>query len=264
MYPKKDTSGEKMWFGYIEPFKIMKKIFFVGGYQASIHVVDTGDGLVIMDTGYAKPVYTIVDGIYRMGYRMDDVKYIFLSHWHVDHTEGVTQLLSVCKNAKTVIGKYDDVIAKEHGLVDADIVVNDGDTIKLGDITFRFIATPGHTIGTVSVFFDYEEDGKIYNVGTFGGAGPASIMPDDSDYYDGCQEAYFSSIERLKGEHVDIFLGNHCWNNDTDGKAKRLKENPNVNPFIDDKEFPKFLEHCKQRAERMIKEYNEAHNKVEG
>ena len=256
MYPKKQLNIAHPWLGFIEPFRILKGISFIGTYQASVHMIDTGDGLVILDTGYLKTFYTVVNGIYQLGYTPKDIKYVLLTHWHGDHTEGVMPLLSLAPNAKTVIGIRDDREVIQRNYFNPDIVVKDGDTLTCGKVTFRFVETPGHTVGTVSVFFDYEQDGRIYHAGMFGGAGPAALFADHANYYEGCRDDYFASLQRLKQEKVDLFLGNHCWNNNTDEKAKLLKENPSVNPFVDDREFYTFLDFCAARVRaRMRKEH---------
>ncbi len=40
--------------GKIEPFKIIGNVYFVGCFPASTHIVDTGDGLILIDPGYMK------------------------------------------------------------------------------------------------------------------------------------------------------------------------------------------------------------------
>ena len=70
------------------PFRIIGNVYFVGTYQASSHLIDTGDGLVLIDTGYEKTFYLVIDGIHRLGFDPKDVKYVINSHWHWDHTEG--------------------------------------------------------------------------------------------------------------------------------------------------------------------------------
>ena len=40
--------------GAIEPFKIIGNTYFVGTFPASSHLIDTGDGLILLDTGYAE------------------------------------------------------------------------------------------------------------------------------------------------------------------------------------------------------------------
>ena len=44
---------EHPWEGQIAPFQLAGNIFFVGTHQASSHLIDTGDGLILIDTGYA-------------------------------------------------------------------------------------------------------------------------------------------------------------------------------------------------------------------
>ena len=254
MYPKKHLNVGKPWNSVVPPFHILKGISFVGAYHSSVHLIDTGDGLVMLDTGYLKSFYLVVNGIYSLGYDPKDIKYVFLTHWHDDHVESVNAVRSIAPNAKAVIGIRDDQEVIKHGFFTPDIVVKDGDTITLGKVTFRFMETPGHSIGTVSLFFDYEEDGVVYHVGTFGGAGPDALFEDDEDWYPAARDDYFRSIEKMRKEKVNVFLGNHCWNNDTDGKAQKLAEDPAVNPFIDENEFPKFLDHCEARVRRRMAE----------
>lgn len=253
MYPRKQQVAGKSWSGLLKPFHILKGISFVGTYQASIHLIDTGDGLVMIDTGYLNTFYWVVNGIYSLGYRPSDVKYIFMTHWHDDHVEGVKPMLTLAPEAKTVIGVRDDKRVFERYGIKPDIVVKDGDTLTCGDITFRFVETPGHTVGTVSIFFDYPEDGRTYHVGMFGGAGRGALFEDNVDYYKGSRNDYFNSLARLKAEKVDLFLGNHCWNNNTDEKAAAMEANPEINPFVDEKEFYRFLDYCYTDVKERMK-----------
>ena len=54
-------------------------------------------------------------------------------------------------------------------------------------------------------------------------------------------------------EKVDIFLGNHTWNNDTYGKSIKLLET-GENLFIDDAIWLKFLETYEERIKQIIKD----------
>ena len=83
------------------------------------------------------------------------------------------------------------------------------------------VETPGHTKGTISFFFDTVSDGKTYRVGMFGGAGVNTLAAGAFDY-DGCRDGYRQSIKRLKAEKVDVFIGNHTWNNNTAKNAEIL------------------------------------------
>ena len=237
----------KPYEGRIEPFKIIGNVYFTGTFQASSHLIDTGDGLILIDTGYSNTLYLLINSIYALGFNPKDVKYIINTHWHGDHTEG-TAAMAELSGAKTLIGKDDFEKAKQHFV--ADILVKDGDTLSLGNTTIRFVETPGHTKGTISLFFDTEENGKIYRVGTFGGAGANTLASPWFDY-DNCREDYVKSLNKLRNEKVDVFLGNHVWNNDTLNKANILR-NTGENKFIDDKLWNEFLDFCEKRLNEVI------------
>lgn len=237
------------WEGRIEPFEIIKGVYFVGTFQASSHLIDTGDGLILIDTGYENTLYLLIDSIYKLGFNPTDIKYIINSHWHWDHVEG-TMALSQLSGAKTIIGKEDFEKAQKY--FTADIKISDGDTLSLGDITISFMETPGHTKGTLSFFFDVTDGTKTYRVGSFGGAGANTLVKGKFDF-EGCREAYLNSIKRLQKEHVDVFIGNHTWNNDTFNKANEIKKG-NKNAFIDDSLWHKFLDYCKTRLEEIIEQ----------
>ena len=131
-----------------------------------------------------------------------------------------------------------------------DILIHEGDTLTLGNTIISFMETPGHTAGTISFFFETEDSGKTYRVGMFGGAGANTLAQGMFDY-DGCREDYRNSVHRLQKEHVDVFIGNHTWNNDTANKGKLLLET-GENRFIDPQVWHTFLTFCEERLNRTI------------
>ena len=235
------------WEGKTEPFPIIGNVYFCGTFQASCHLIDTGDGLILIDPGYANTLYLVIASIYKLGFRPEDIQYIINTHWHWDHTEA-TAAMADLSGAKTLIGREDAEKARRY--FEPDILVKDGDALTLGNTTVTFMETPGHTKGTVSLFFDTSEKGVTYRVGMFGGAGANTLRQGAFDF-DGCREAYYASVERLQKEKVDVFIGNHVWNNDTFTKGKLLMET-GENPFIDSGLWNRFLDHCKRRLDAVI------------
>ena len=84
--------NKKPWDGSFEPIKIFGNLYFVGTPPASVHIVDTGDGLIMFDTGYQQSLYVVIDNIYRLGLDPHNVKYILLTHGHIDHMGGARAL----------------------------------------------------------------------------------------------------------------------------------------------------------------------------
>ena len=235
------------WEGKIEPFKIIGDVYFCGTFQASCHLIDTGDGLILIDPGYSNTLYLVIASIYKLGFRPEDIKYIVNTHWHGDHTEATAALVDL-SGAKTLIGRYDEERTKRYFV--PDILLKDGDTLELGNTKMTFMETPGHTKGTVSFFFDTVENGRTYRVGMFGGAGANTMVRGKFDY-EGCREGYRASLHRLQKEKVDVFIGNHTWNNDTFEKGKLLLET-GENTFVDPELWHKFLTFCEERLDRVI------------
>lgn len=89
-----------------------------------------------------------------------ELEYILLTHGHYDHIGGVKGIKERF-GAKVVISDKDASMlcssklslaaftGAKHSNVDADILVNDGDSITLGDLDIKVLATPGHTKGSV-------------------------------------------------------------------------------------------------------------------
>ena len=118
----------------------------------------------------------------------------------------------------------------------------------------RRFSAPGHTPGTMSFFFDTEENGVRYRAGMHGGVGVNSMTTEFLNRYHlpfDCREKFFAGLERLKREHVDVPLGNHVHCNDTLGKAARIGSGAG-NPFIAPGEWIPFLETCAERLQRQI------------
>lgn len=87
-----------------------------------------------------------------------ELEYILITHGHFDHIIG-TKDVKDKYSAKVVISKEDEPMLnsaklslaafcnERHNNVNADIIVKDGDVIKLGNTEIKVIATPGHTKG---------------------------------------------------------------------------------------------------------------------
>ena len=235
------------WEGKMEPFRIIGNVYFVGTFQASCHLIDTGEGLNLIDPGYSNTLYLVVRSIYELGFNPKDIKYIINTHWHWDHAEATAAMVDL-SGAKALIGRYDAEKAGRY--FDPDILIKDGDTLTLGNTVISFMETPGHTKGTISFFFETEDNGNTYRVGMFGGAGVNTLIQGNFDYEE-CREDYRNSLHRLQKEKVDVFIGNHVWNNDTAVKGELLLKT-GVNKFIDKNLWNDFLAFCEKRLNDVI------------
>ncbi|MBQ3074921.1 MAG: MBL fold metallo-hydrolase [Clostridia bacterium] len=95
--------------------------------------------------------------------------YIFLTHGHFDHSQGV-RALKAATGAKVVIHREDALMLSDPGknsagfyyrgdlsafpTSSADLVVEQGDEIRVGSMTFSVLHTPGHTPGSACFVCD--------------------------------------------------------------------------------------------------------------
>ena len=237
------------------PFRLVGNVYFVGTYKASCHMIDTGDGLILIDTGYPDTAEIIVDSISHLGFDVRDVKIILHSHGHYDHTGCTPGLLPYCPHAKTYLHKNDLKYLKNNPFT-PDCYFEDGQHVVLGNTDILCLFTPGHTEGSMSFFFDVTEGGKTYRVGTYGGAGTNQLkkgymIPRGLSYH--LRGQFFESVSRLEGEHVDVFIGNHTWHNQTkENYEKSLVSSEN--PFIDDRKWGAFLKKLRCNLEAILVE----------
>jgi metallo-beta-lactamase class B len=259
----------KPWEEYVKPFKIADNLYFVGAKGGSSHVIDTGEGLIMIDSGYPQTLYQVIHNMHLLNLDPMDLKYIVHSHGHYDHL-GATKALKELTGAKTVIGAPDREYAngtldltwaRELGAkayeeaFEPDILINDGDVISLGNTKIECVSTPGHTPGTMSFFFEVFYKGKSYTCGTHGGLGLNSMMKEFLDAYGlsyDCRDAFVKGLDRVRNRKVEIFIGNHVGNNDTLGKAAKMTED--YNPFIDETAWPTFIDIMKDYFFRTFKD----------
>ncbi len=257
------------WTEYMEPFKIKGNLYYVGCYAASSHLIDTGDGLILIDTGYPQNLYLLINSIYKLGFSPYDVKYILHSHGHYDHLGG-TKAFCELTGAKTFLGHGDETYAdgtedltwatelgyKYYEAFTPDVIMHDGDVIELGNTKIEVVSTPGHTPGTMSFFFDIEEDGKTYHVAMHGGVGSNSLTKDFLDKYNlpySLRDEFIQGIDKVIDREVDIFIGNHVWNNKTDERYKKLV-NGDKDAFFDKEQWKNFLNGVKKEFENLEKQ----------
>ncbi len=131
-----------------------------------------------------------------------NLKYVLLTHGHFDHVSGVYGFQHV-EGAKVVIHECDREhlldpkkslaegnFPEPHQPVCADILVKDGDIIKLGESEIKVMHTPGHTNG--SVCYILEDDRVIFSGDTL-----FCMTAGRTDFWDGSDEKMISSLKRL-------------------------------------------------------------------
>lgn len=84
-------------------------------WSSSSHIIDTGDGLILIDSGYPHLMNHVIENIKSFGFEMSDIKYLLISHGHYDHM-GSSVLLRQKYGTKIFLGEQD--VAYANGSVD--------------------------------------------------------------------------------------------------------------------------------------------------
>jgi len=253
------------WKYRTEPFRIADRLYYIGNAYVSSYLLDTGDGLAIIDTAFPQTAYLLIDSIVALGFSPKRIKHILHTHCHYDHF-GATRALKELTGARTYMGAGDGDMfsrtpeltwAEEYGVelfeqFDMDILVNDGDKINIGEFEIDCVSTPGHTDGTISYFFKVTENGREYRAGMHGGPGLNTLSEEyliSRNLPFSRRQRYIESLERLSCEKVDITLGIHPEQADILGKFKRAG---GANPFIDPGEWNLLLSRLKADAVQLF------------
>lgn len=259
---------------YVHPFQIYGNVWYVGDSWVCVHLIDTGDGLLLIDAGNVGATAMLVNAIWEAGFKPSDVKWIVLSHGHLDHVGGCMFFRKMF-GTKLYMGKPDaedfknnpefSVIHDAGNLAEAtfevDHEIEDGEKIKFGNTEMEFFSVPGHSNGVISCFFNVDGPEGVKRAGYFGGFGFNTLQKDylidigDTKYE--MRNIYLDSLKKVRDQKVELFLANHCINNDTLGRMKKMKSNPKVNPFLNDKLWGEYLDFKRDELIKLMSDPNQ-------
>jgi metallo-beta-lactamase class B len=252
------------WEEPAEPVKIAGPLYFVGTRGLGVFLFATSDGLILMNTGMPSSGPMIEDSIRKLGFKPEDLKILINGHAHIDHA-GALAYLRDKFGAKLAVMKA-DVAAMESGdkgdykyaddfvypPAKVDRILNDGDTVKLGEIVLTAHATPGHTRGSTTWVTTVVEGGKAYNVVFPDGAGfnPGYRLVKDPSY-PGIADNYRRTLHLLEMLKPDIWLAPHNEYYDLEGKRRRA-EAEGVNAWVDPEGYRRWVAGKKRAFEEQV------------
>jgi len=229
---------------HAEPAKVFDNLYFVGQTQYSAWAVTTSDGIIIVDAIWDYSVEDeVVSGLKKLGLDPARIKYVLLSHGHIDHAGGARYLQE--HFAAHVIASAADWDLMEHDKgawpkPTRDMVATDGQKLTVGDTTVTLYLTPGHTLGTISTLIPVKDQGQPHLVAEWGGTAfnwlrsPALYITAERPakfWFD----TYSNSAERFRRiattAGADVLISNHTVYDGSEPKlaalAKRKPGDPN-------------------------------------
>lgn len=211
------------WKYEVPAYRVCPHVWNVGGNDdVCVYLFDTGEGLILIDSGYHTSLYLVIDRIHRIGYDPRDIKKILLSHWHGDHVNGAAalQALSGCEiwispEDEVNHQKFKDL---ENFLPTVDYTAThfyNGEPITLGRFSIQPVLTPGHTPGSTSFRWTDTDDetGETFRCAMHGGIGIPFMRPDLLQKFGNYPEDAHRFVRDCLGEvgdwEVDISTPSH-------------------------------------------------------
>ena len=240
-----------------------------GGFAVGVMLQIFEAEFLLIDGGNCGDAAKLIDNIWRLGFDPAKIRWMVVSHGHVDHF-GVANYLKTVYDTKLFMGAPDaEMLKKEPELAliqnsndlseiipEVDVPIHDCDEINFGNLKARFRLVPGHTDGSIAMFFDMEEDGVIRHVGYYGGLGLNTM---EREYLlqrgdPNCEKRkeYLQSIESVRDEAVDVVLGNHTEHGDVLDKRKRQLAGYYGNPFIDPTDWNRLLDEWSEKMKALM------------
>lgn len=137
--------------------------------MAACYLLEADDAVAVIETGTNDSVPLLLRALEQRGWSPENVRYVIVTHVHLDHAGGAGSLMAACPNATFLVHPRgarhmidpskleasvrqvygDEVFDRDYGTLvpipEARTVrVQDGDTHLLGDRPLVFMDTPGH------------------------------------------------------------------------------------------------------------------------
>jgi glyoxylase-like metal-dependent hydrolase (beta-lactamase superfamily II) len=205
---------------------ICDRVYVVGGpglsapEDAFVYLVDAGGELVAIDAGVGYGIRRIEDNIRSLGFEPAQIWHIIATHCHIDHIGGLatlkerygSKIIAHELDRKGIEGENNDLTAAgmygvDYRPVDIDILLKgDLEKLRLGDLDFNILHTPGHTPGSISVYIDTSDGRVLFGQDIHGPFSPA-WGSNLADWRESMQKLLALRADILCEGHAGIYMG---------------------------------------------------------
>jgi len=252
-------------------FRIFGNTYYVGTAGLSAILITSDGGHVLIDGALPQAAPLIEANIRALGLQPGDVRLILNSHEHYDHAGGLAALqratgarVAASPAAARALRQghptpedpqYQSGLKAPFAPVKSVETIADGSTLRVGSLAITPHFTPGHTPGATTWSWRSCEGTRCVDIVYADSLTPVS---DDGFLFTGdakrpsIVDTFRRSIARVEELPCDVILAPHPEFIALTSKLARLKERPDVNPFIEQNACRTFAATARKRLEQRI------------
>ncbi len=242
------------WTQPVKPFRIAPQIYYVGSKGLSAYLITSDDGAILIDGPLDENASLVEHNIESVGVPLKSVKWILSDHAHNDHVGALAQI-KIDTGARFAASAGDRV-ALERGVprgdtdydptdfhfppIRVDRVIQEGESVAVGDAVLTAHLTPGHTPGCTSWSTTVGEGNRRLRVLFLCSITVAGNLLVGNRAYPRIVADYEETFTKLSAMKADIVLTSHPEMADILGREARL-EAGDRRAFIDPTFLPRFI-----------------------
>lgn len=260
-----DCDNCPVWNEPQDPFRVHGNTWYVGTQGLSVLLIETDDGLILIDGGLPQSAVLIDASIRELGFDTRNVKAILVSHAHFDHAGGLAALQRLTDatvytsqtGRETLVaghlypGDPQYVADLEQGKFPAVrhvVAVGDGEVVTVGSLDVKAIYTPGHTPGSTTWAWQSCALNVCYDV-VYADSMSAVSAEGFSFTESGVADKLVASAGVIADLDCDIMLSPHPFFFGMQDKLERLEKG---NPFVNNVACLLYADSSLQWLERRL------------
>jgi metallo-beta-lactamase class B len=263
-----DAAIRRDWARPVAPFRIAGNLYYVGAADIAVYLFATSEGLILLDAGTREMEPFVRASIAELGFRLEDIRILLVSHAHFDHVEGLAamkrltgaSLAAMAAEVPALSSGVDRSALGDSGWdpVRVDRVLRDGDDVVLGDVALHAVWTPGHTQGCTTWTTTARQNGRTYSVAIVcPPIANAGVKLVGNRRHPTIARDLDRSLRALARLRPDIFLTGHPAEL-LAGKIDRLRAGEEPNPLVDPGAYRRYLAEAEADYRRRLDEERRA------
>jgi len=199
------------------------------GEDCSVYLIANRSEGAMIDMGAGASAHHIVDNIQSTGFDIKCMRYLIVTHGHIDHIGGLAHMKNIMPWAEIIAHRLElEAVeagnpkltgAAWYGLdyvpASVDVIIDKDQSFPLGGLSINCLHTPGHTRGGISVYVDI--NGKRVLFGQ-------DIHGPFSREWGSNMDDWRGSMKRLLSLNADILCEGHFGNFSPAAKVKSYIE----------------------------------------